>query len=77
LNAHSAEGAYRLFRPTIFIGACLFAMSGAVVAGSIAENLYGAWFTLLAAEIPREAATTSNCWAIPGIRLENYWNTLA
>jgi len=52
-------------------------MSGAVVAGSITENLHGAWFTLLAAEIFREAATTSNRCAIPGIRLENYWITLA
>lgn len=44
------------FRRTVFMGACLFAMSGAVFAGSMAEDLHRAWSTPRAAELVAASA---------------------
>lgn len=49
-------GFYRTGAATVFIGACLFALSGAVMAGTMADNLHSAWFTPRATEFAAASA---------------------
>ncbi len=51
-----AEGAWRLFRPTLFIGTCGFAMVSVAGAANLSEELHQAWVMPRAAEFAAASA---------------------